>query len=426
MTRFAEQATTAATVLRRLPVRLVAALLVALMVVAGAIAGYRILFGPMTISAIFKSATGIYTGDAVRVSGVKVGTVTGIEPQGATVRLTMAVDHGVSVPADAKAVVVAQNLVAARYVQLTPAYRTSGPRMGPRTVIPIERTAVPVEWDEVKAQLARLATEVGPRNGSPTSSVGQFIDSAANALDGNGARLRETLAQLSGVARVLGDGSGNIVDIINNLQTFVSALRNSTTQIVQFEDRLATLSSVVDGSRSDLDAALTNLSAAVGDVQRFVAETRDKASEQVQRLANVTQTLVNNKKSLEQLLHVFPTTLGNFYNIFDPVSGTPSGVIGVNGFSNPIQFICGAMAGVEGGNPADSAKKCAEYLGPVLRLLNFNYIPIPLNPILGPTAAPDQIVYSEPNLIPGVVAQDGPPPPPTVADMLLPAERPQS
>jgi len=62
------------------------------------------------------------------------------------------------------------------------------------------------------------------------------------------------------VGRILADGSGDIVGTIKNLQTFVTALRDSNEQIVQFQDGLATLTSVVNGSRSDLDAALTNLS----------------------------------------------------------------------------------------------------------------------------------------------------------------------
>ena len=36
--------------------------------------------------------------------------------------MTLHVDRGIPVPADAKAVIVAQNLVSARYVQLAPAY----------------------------------------------------------------------------------------------------------------------------------------------------------------------------------------------------------------------------------------------------------------------------------------------------------------
>jgi phospholipid/cholesterol/gamma-HCH transport system substrate-binding protein len=402
----------------------------AMIAVAGAFIGYRQLYGPMTISAHFGSATGIYPGDQVRIAGVRVGTVTAIEPHADDVILTMGIDHDIAVPADATAVIVAQNLVAARYVQLAPAYEDAGPRMPDGAVIPRERTAVPVEWGQVKDQLIRLANDLGPSATGQGGSVARFIDSTANALNGNGDKLRESLAQLSGVARILAEGSGDIVGFISNLQKFVAALRDSNTQIVQFENRLATLSSVLDGSRTDLDAALTSLSASVGDVQRFIAGTRDKASEQVQRLTNVTQTLVDNKKEVEQLLHIFPTSLSNFYNIYDPVTGTEAGTFGVNNYSNPVAFTCAAFAAAEPGNPGDGVKKCAEYLGPLLRvfnpvsLVNLNYLPFPVNPFLAPDPRPDQLIYSEPDLIPGVVGAQGPPPPPTMSDMLLPAERP--
>ena len=78
-------------------------------------------------------------------------------------KLMLQVDRGVPIPADAKAVIVSQNLVSARYVQLTPAYRKTGPTMRDGAVIPVDRTAIPVEWDEVVSQLTRLATDLGPR-----------------------------------------------------------------------------------------------------------------------------------------------------------------------------------------------------------------------------------------------------------------------
>jgi hypothetical protein len=258
-----------------------------------------------------------------------------------------------------------------------------------------------VEWDEVKAQLMRLATDLGPNSQVSTTSVGRFIDSAANALDGNGDKLRATLAQLSGVGRILADGSGNIVDVIKNLQTFVTALRDSTTQIVQFQDRLATLSSVVDDSNSNLDAALKDLSVAVGDVQRFVAGTRNQTAEQIQRLGNVTQNLVDHQKTLEQVLHVAPTAFANFYNIYNPNTGSDVGAFTLANFNNPLQFVCSAIGGIENTTAPETAKLCAEYLGPALRLLNFNEIPLPLSPFLGPSATPDKIIYSEDRLAPG-------------------------
>ena len=189
-------------------------------------------------------------------------------------------------------------------------------------MIPVERTAVPVEWDEVKTQLMRLATDLGPTERRVGHVGWRFIDSAANALDGNGDKLRQTLAQLSGVGRILADGSGNIVDIIKNLQTFVTALRDSNTQIVQFKTGSPRSTSVLNDSRSDLDAALTNLSAAVGEVQRFIAGSRDQTAEQIQRLADVTQNLVDNHMALENILHVAPNAIANCYNIYNPDTGS--------------------------------------------------------------------------------------------------------
>ncbi len=442
--------------------KLTGAALVTLMVLGAGYVTQSHLFRPTRITAIFTSATSIYPGDEVRIAGVKVGTISTIEPDGAHARLTMSIDHGTRIPAAARAVIVAQNLVSARFVQFTPAY-SSGPTMADGAVIGAERTAVPVEWDEVKKQLTRLATDLGPHGEVSGSSVGRFINSAADAMDGNGEKLRRTLHQLAGISRTISDGSSDITEMIKNLQTFVAVLRQSNEQIVQFQDRLATLSSVLDGGRSDLDAALSNLSDAVGDVQRFVAGSRDKTAEQVQRLHNVTQNLVDHQGDLEQVLHVAPTAIANAYNMMDPRTGGASGVFILNNLSNPTMFLCGMIGALDNVTAPETGKLCAQHLGPGLDQLNFNYLPFPVNPLLTSVPSAGKLIYTDPALLPGgpgtksgpmaVAPQDsayapapdaplppaepppaGPPvdpppanpPPNTTPDLLLPAERPPS
>jgi phospholipid/cholesterol/gamma-HCH transport system substrate-binding protein len=403
--------------------------LAGLIAVAAAFVVRETFFRPTTITAFFTVANAVYPGDEVRVSGMKIGTITSIQPGASAARLTMKIDRDVPIPADAKAVIVAPNLVAARYVQLTPAYRSTGPTMGDGAVIPVERTAIPVEWDEVKQQLMRLATDLGPTSNVSSTSVSRFIDSAANAMGGNGDKLRQTLAELSGVGRILAEGSGNIVDIIVNLQTFVTALRDSGEQMVQFQDRLATLSSVLDDSKSDYDAALKTLSVALDDIQRFIAGTRDKTSEQIQRLANVTQTLVDHKVDVENVLHVAPNAFSNGYGIYNPDTGSPIGNFVFNNFANPLQFICGSIGAIENTTAPETAKLCTDYLGPALRLLNFNNLPFAINPYLSKSASPENILYSEPGLAPG---GEGPAPsPPEMAPAVsayagLPGDQPQA
>ncbi|OMC31202.1 mammalian cell entry protein [Mycobacterium sp. GA-1841] len=398
-------------------------------------------FAPKTITALFTHASAIYPGDQVRVAGVTVGAIEAIEPHGTQSTVTMHINRTVPVPDNASAVIVAPNLVSACYIQLVAPSAPSATIIADGALIGLDRTAVPVDWDEVKQQLMRLASDLGPHNGGSSTAATRFIDSTANALSGNGDKLRHTLAQLSGVGRILADGGGSIADILKNLQSFVSALKDSNAQIVQFQDRFATLTSTLDNSRSELDAALTNLSAVVGEIQRFIAGTRDKTSEQLQRLTNVTQTLVDHRKDLEQVLHVAPHALANTVNMFDPQMGSGAGAFVLTNFSNPVQFICSSIGAIANVTASETGKLCAQYLGPALNAANFNMLPFPINPFLAKSPPPEDLIYTEPGLMPGGTGPDpgppetppavsayGPPPAPphpsNLPEMLLPAEQP--
>ena len=198
---------------------------------------------------------------------------------------------------------------------------------------------------------------------------------------------------------------------------------------------------MLDNSRSELDAALTNLSTVVGEIQTFVSGTRDKTSEQLQRLANVTQTLVDHREDLEEVLHVAPHALANTFNMFDPQLGSGTGAFVLTNMSNPMQFICSSIGAIENVTATETAELCAHYLGPALNAANFNMMPLPFNPFLAKTPPPDDLIYTEPDLMPGGAGPSpGPPePPPAVSaygpshapdnprslpEMLLPAEQP--
>ena len=279
------------------------------------------------------------------------------------------------IPADAKAVIVAQNLVAARYVQLTPSYREGGgPKMGDGGVIPMRpyrrSCRVGRGQDPIDAPVNGIW---GRRAGVSGTSISRFVDSAANALDGNGEKLRETLTQLSSVSRIFAEGSGNIVDIIKNLQIFVTALRDSKEQIVLFQNRLATVSAVSWTTAGPISTRRCPICPSrSGEVQRFVAGSRNQTSEQIQRLGSLTQVLVDNRLALENVLHITPNAIANFENIYYPNGGSVTGAFSVSNFSNPVWFVCGMIGGVANTTAPETAKLCAQYLGPALRLLNVN------------------------------------------------------
>ncbi|WP_435531005.1 MCE family protein [Rhodococcus spelaei] len=373
---------------------------IAAVLVAALVAGAFFLFpglGKTTVTAYFPSTTGLYAGDDVRVLGVKVGKIESIDPSGDNAKVVMNVDRSVEIPADAKAIIVAPSLVAARFIQLTPVY-SGGDAMSDGASIPVERTAVPVEWDEIKTELTKLSDALGPQGAADQGSLGTFIDTAAANLDGNGDALRATLRELSDTMKTLSDGRTDLFGTIRNLQTFVTALSASNQQIVQFGGRLASVSSLLADNSDELGKALGDLDLAMGDVQRFVSENRDALTEQVGRLADATEVLARKRPELEQVLHIAPNALANFNNIYRPASGSVAGAIALSNTGNPINAICGMIQGLESNDSGKSADLCKEYLGPVLNSVAVNYPGFMTNPAVGVDALPGQIAYTPPSL----------------------------
>lgn len=376
----------------------VVAVVVAVGLVVGI--GWSVLsrIGKTTITAYFPSTNGLYAGDEVRVLGVHVGRIDTIDPGKDRVRVEMTLDRGIDIPADAKAVIISPSLVSARFIQLAPAY-TGGPKLRDGGQIPIEHTAVPVEWDDIKTELSKLATTLGPVGEDKQGSFGRFVNTAAdNLANGNAQALRDTLRELSSTLNTLSDGRTDLFGTIRNLQQFVDVLSKSNDQIVQFGGRLASVSSVLAGVSTDLGAGLDNLDSAVGDVRRFLDGRGGALTESVQRLADVTQVLADKRPQLEQILHAGPTALVNFYQIYDPAQGSLTGAVVAPNFANPFAFLCGAVEANEANGSDTSAALCNQYLAPVIQQLMMNYPPLLVNPASNQTAFPHQLVYSPPSL----------------------------
>src|ERR1700756_2268762 len=218
------------------------------------------------VIAYFDNSTGLFRGDDVRILGVPVGKVDKIEPQPDRVKVTFWFDRKYKVPADAKAAILSPQLVTGRAIQLTPVY-TGGPAMQNGAVIPKDRTAVPVEWDEIRAQLQRLTELLRPTKPSGVSTLGELINTAADNLRGQGASIRDTVIKLSQALSALGDHSKDIFGTFKNLSTLVSALHDSTDLLEQLNRNLASVTSLLADDPNKGGQAFEDLNSVVGDVR---------------------------------------------------------------------------------------------------------------------------------------------------------------
>jgi phospholipid/cholesterol/gamma-HCH transport system substrate-binding protein len=370
--------------------------------------------GQTRVTGYFANSNGIFPGDAVWILGVQVGSIDSIEPQPERAKITFHFDDRYKVPANAIAAILSPSVVPVRALQLTPAY-TGGPVMKNGALIPQERTAVPVEFDDLRQQLERLTKTLQPTEPGGVSTLGAFVNTAANNLRGEGANIRDTIIKLSQAFSALGDNSTDLFSTIKNLSILVSALSSSKDLLQQLNQNLASVTELLSNRPNEVGGAVADIYAAVGDVKSFVADNRETIGTTSDKLAALSQTLVESIGDIKQLLHVAPTGIANFENIYQPAQAAFTGALGINQFANPIQFLCSAVQAASRLGAEQSAKLCVQYLAPIIKNRQYNFPPLGQNLFVGASARPNEVTYSEdwlrPDYIPPPASPPGSPPP---------------
>jgi phospholipid/cholesterol/gamma-HCH transport system substrate-binding protein len=406
--------------MRSRSIRTVLAIALACLLVAGvAVVTVRSVAGMAQthIVAYFDNSNGLFVGDEVRILGVAVGEIDKIEAQPGGVKITFWVASKYKVPADANAVILSPQLITSRAIQLTPAY-TGGPVLTDRAVIPRNRTAVPVEWDDLRAQLEKLTDSLQPTQPGGVSTLGAFINTAAANLKGQGASIHDSIIKLSQAISILGDHSDDIFGTIKNLSVLVSALHDSADLLSQLNLNLSSVSALVSDDPNKIGQAVSDLSAVVGDATSFIADNRETLGTTTDKLSSISKAVYDSLGDIKQTLHVAPNAFQNFTNIYSPSQAAVTGELVVNNFANPITFLCGAIQAASRLGAEQSAKLCAQYLAPIVKNRQYNFPPIGLSPIVGESARPNEITYTEDWMRPDYV----PAPPISPADAPLPAE----
>lgn len=279
---------------------------------------------PKQITAYFPQAIGVYPGSTVRILGLPVGTIDSVQPEGTSVKVTMTVNGGVPVAANASAVVISASVVADRYIQLTPPY-TSGPQMTSGAVIPERRTAVPVEVDELYATLEKLASDLGPNGVNKHGALSDLINVGAANLAGNGADYNQMITQLGQATSTLSGSRGNFFASVNNLEQLTKTLNQENGQVQLAQQQLSQVFGFLSGDRTELSGALAELATALGQVKTFIADNRGLLTSNVTKLSGITKILVNERKSLAQAIDVLPLAADNVIGAYDPKDHTLDG-----------------------------------------------------------------------------------------------------
>ena len=206
------------------------------------------------VEATFARTYNLFPGSPVRVLGIDVGKVkqVSIEPGEDAVTATLTVNGDVELPADVGALIVPEALLGERYVQLDPPY-TGGETLEPGAVIPLDRTQVPYEFDEVLENLNQFVEGLEP------SEVGRFMSNLAEVLDDQGEQLGQTIDNAGEAIAVLKDNDEELVALASRLADLNETLGTRDEALGEIIEDWNTVTGSLVGDRQHIDGALTGL-----------------------------------------------------------------------------------------------------------------------------------------------------------------------
>jgi len=278
------------------------------------------------VTAEFPRAISLYKGSDVRILGVAVGKVDEVDPSGTKVIVKFHYDAKYKVPADAGAAVISPSIVGDRFIQLTPVY-TKGAVMQDNARLGIDRTATPLELDQIFGSITDLTTALGPEGAnkpdqSGTGALTRLLDSTAKNFGGQGVQFNQTLHNLSLLTKTLADNKDELFGTISEVEKFTNTLAKNDETVRQFNDSLASGAQLLADERQDLADVLKNLSVAMTEVKSFVAENRDLLSTNIKELNQLSTVLVKNRAALDETLTDAPVALNNLFLAYNEKAGT--------------------------------------------------------------------------------------------------------
>jgi phospholipid/cholesterol/gamma-HCH transport system substrate-binding protein len=241
-------------------------------------------------SAIFTDVSGLHPGDDVRVAGVRVGRVDGVDLEGALAKVTFRVQREQVLYHDTIASVTYQNIIGQRYLGLSAGRSGDRTPLANRSQIPLARTRPSFDISYLLNGFEPLLALLDPRQ------VDNLTNGIIQALQGDSGSVLTLITETSALAESLAGPDQVLGEVITKLNDVVSNLAGQThnlqTMISQTRDVLVTL-----GNRRDqLVASAGSINAAVVRLATITNNIRPDLQDIVRREPGFTGQLTGDAR----------------------------------------------------------------------------------------------------------------------------------
>ncbi|UXA19812.1 MCE family protein [Mycobacterium sp. SMC-4] len=304
--------------------------------------------------AVFSEAGGLAAGNAVKIAGVTVGSVTDVSLQRGEALVTFTVRSSVSLGSETTAHIRTGTLLGQRVLTLESSGDDS---MSSMQRIPVTRTSSPYSLSEA---VGDLTTNVA---GTDTESLNHSLDVLSETLDQIAPQLgptfegltrlsrslnsrdqtvAELLAHTSDVTSILAERSDQVNSLILNANDLTSVLVERREAIVSLLASTSLLAQLISGIIEDNEEELAPTLEKLNDIAAMLEKNRDNIGKAIPGLAKF-------QSGLSELVSSGPYYIGYIPNLTQGALLQPF-----------LDYAFGFRRGVDAGQPPDNAGPRAE------------------------------------------------------------------
>lgn len=272
-------------------------------------------------AAVFTDATGLNTGDDVRIAGVRVGNVTSIEVvdrKYAQVRFGLADNR--KLPALATATIKYRNLVGQRYLALgTDVPGDAAHPLPPNGTIPLDRTQPALNLTVLFDGFRPLFQALNPKD--VNTLAGEIIQ----VFQGEGGTVQDLLTHVASLSSAIAGKDQVIGQVIDNLNTVLTTVNGRGPALSNLIDQVQQLTSGLAAERKPVGDAITALGGLTSTTAGLLNDTRPELKGDIAALGSLSKNLADNSPVIDQVLKSTPGRLqgltkvgsyGGWFNFF--------------------------------------------------------------------------------------------------------------
>ena len=325
--------------------------------------------------ALFLEAGGLAPGNDVRVSGVKVGTVSDVTLQQGKALVSFTVNGKVRLGADTTAHIRTGSLLGQRVLTLE-----SGGQGTLRNtdVIPVSRTGSPYSLTDALGEFA------GNTRDTDTAALNQSLNTLSTTIERVAPQLGPTFDGISRISKALNERNASLSGLLKSAADVTGILAQRSQQVNALILNGNELLGVLKDRQYAIVTLLANTSALSQQLSGLVADNEKELAPALEKLNSVTEMLQRNNDNIGkamaglakfQLTQAEAVNSGFYYNAF-VANLSPAQTL------QPFfDYALGFRRGVDAGQPPDNAGPRAEFPFP------YNGVPQP-NETWGPPPGP--------------------------------------